>query len=292
MDIREMKYFFEVCKYESILKASKSLHISQQALSKCMKKIECELGISLFYRDTNSIQLTNNGKYLYKKVKIQLHHHQLFIKEINDKFNDNTIIKLGIAPGVLRSLGSDILIKFKEINKNVQLEVIEKHDKVCEHMIRENQLDIAISTKPLACDDIDYYSIKSEELLVISHKNHKLDNCKNLQFKDLIHLPLVLCDNNFNLSSNIQNAFKQRYLIPNIVLVANEIEIAIDLVAKGKAINICAKHVVKSINNDNIVVSKLKNFNVNWEIGVIINKNTIKSKNIISLLETLKSTSI
>ena len=33
-----MEYFLEVCKYESILKASTNLHITQQSLSKSMKK--------------------------------------------------------------------------------------------------------------------------------------------------------------------------------------------------------------------------------------------------------------
>ncbi len=65
MNIRELKYFIEVCNQKSTLAASKTLFITQQALSKSIKKLEQELNVLLFNRIQNKLVLTKDGQYLY-----------------------------------------------------------------------------------------------------------------------------------------------------------------------------------------------------------------------------------
>ena len=49
MDIRQMRYFLEICKFGSISQAAGSLFISQQGLSSAIRRLEQELGCDLFY---------------------------------------------------------------------------------------------------------------------------------------------------------------------------------------------------------------------------------------------------
>ncbi len=289
MDIREMEYFVAVCKYNSILKASKSLYITQQALSKSMKNLETTLGVQLFNRGSNSISLTEAGVYLYKKTSIQLERHYMFLDEVKEEFRTKEIvIRLGVVPGALRTLGADVLMDFFELNKGIKVEIIETYDKICEQMIREKQLDIAISTKPIYEDGLLYTPIKSEQLLVIAHKDFPLLNKRNLSFEDLRGIPVVLCDNNLNLHSNVVAEFQKYGLKPNIVFQANEIEIMIDVVAKGKAINICAEHVINGLDDKEIVGIPLCNTAIEWEIGTLIRDGEILSKEMEALLELIR----
>lgn len=46
----------------TLLKASEELHISQPSLSRSMKKLENELGVSLFHRENSKITLNETGK--------------------------------------------------------------------------------------------------------------------------------------------------------------------------------------------------------------------------------------
>ena len=52
--------------YGTLSKAAESLHISQPALSRSMKKIEEELGVSLFERDKAKISLNETGELAAK----------------------------------------------------------------------------------------------------------------------------------------------------------------------------------------------------------------------------------
>ena len=49
-------------KYGTLSKAAEELHITQPALSRSMKKLENEFGVSLFDREKSKIRLSETGK--------------------------------------------------------------------------------------------------------------------------------------------------------------------------------------------------------------------------------------
>lgn len=62
MDMMQLKYFTVIAKYNSLTKAAEELHISQPAMSVVLKKLEGELGVTLFDRAANRIQLNKAGE--------------------------------------------------------------------------------------------------------------------------------------------------------------------------------------------------------------------------------------
>ena len=68
MDIKQMKYFLEICKHGSISHAAESLFISQQGLSSAVRRLESELHCDLFYRKSNSLVLTDQGKFFLEQA--------------------------------------------------------------------------------------------------------------------------------------------------------------------------------------------------------------------------------
>ena len=66
VDFRQLETFVEVCEQMSFTKAASNLYISQQGVSKSIKTLEDELGVSLFLRTNSSISLTNYGVILQR----------------------------------------------------------------------------------------------------------------------------------------------------------------------------------------------------------------------------------
>lgn len=62
MEMFLLEQFVAFAKNGTLTKAAEELHISQPALSRSMKKIEEELGVSLFERHGNRIELNETGK--------------------------------------------------------------------------------------------------------------------------------------------------------------------------------------------------------------------------------------
>ena len=60
------EFFLKVSEMGSISKAADKLYISQPALSQQLKNLEKELDASLFIRSNKGIELTGEGKIVYK----------------------------------------------------------------------------------------------------------------------------------------------------------------------------------------------------------------------------------
>mgnify|MGYP005953311257 CR=1 FL=1 len=68
MTIQQLQYVLEVTKTGSVSKAARNLYLSQPNLSNAIKKLEQELGITIFERTTMGMQLTGNGQRLVQKA--------------------------------------------------------------------------------------------------------------------------------------------------------------------------------------------------------------------------------
>ena len=62
MELRQLEYFATVCQELSFVRASQTITISQQALSKSIQLLEDELDVPLFKREPRNRVLTKYGK--------------------------------------------------------------------------------------------------------------------------------------------------------------------------------------------------------------------------------------
>ena len=68
MTLNQLRYFREVCRYESISKAADKLRVSQPSVSVGIKNLEDELNLTLIYRKNTKIIITEAGMKLYKTI--------------------------------------------------------------------------------------------------------------------------------------------------------------------------------------------------------------------------------
>ncbi len=62
MNINDLKNFLIVCENKSISHAAKLKGISQPTLTESIKRLERDMGSSLFYRSKKGVSLTSIGK--------------------------------------------------------------------------------------------------------------------------------------------------------------------------------------------------------------------------------------
>ena len=99
MDIRELQHFMEVVNQKSFTKAAATIHLSQPALSKIVKKLEEELGVDLFDRSTRKLTLTDAGQIVYgqsQKLVSTLHELHALLDDLRNLPTGD--IKVGIPP--------------------------------------------------------------------------------------------------------------------------------------------------------------------------------------------------
>ena len=74
MELKQLRYFQKVAKLSSITMAAEELYISQPAMSRCIKRLEEEVGTDLFERTMTGVQLTEAGIALLIEVDQMFEH--------------------------------------------------------------------------------------------------------------------------------------------------------------------------------------------------------------------------
>ena len=98
IELYELRQFLAFAKAGTLSEASETLHLSQPALSRNMKKLEEDLGIALFLRQKNRLELNENGMYVLELTKKLLEDANLLAAKARDYDRRNRTITLGCAP--------------------------------------------------------------------------------------------------------------------------------------------------------------------------------------------------
>ena len=69
MEIQQLYYYMELCKQKNFTEAGYACNMTQGALSKQIRKLENELGITLIRRNTRKFELSKEGEIIFVLCK-------------------------------------------------------------------------------------------------------------------------------------------------------------------------------------------------------------------------------
>lgn len=85
------KVFYYLAKNPNTTKVAEELYLSQPAISKGIRELEKELGITLFHREKGRMYLTQAGKYLFAEIEPLLEKERKILFEIDRLKNTFTV---------------------------------------------------------------------------------------------------------------------------------------------------------------------------------------------------------
>lgn len=137
MELLQLKYFLAAAEHQHMTRAAKVLNIAQPALSQSIRRLEGELGVSLFIRSGRGIRLSPEGTLLAEKLRP--------VMKILDEIPQDMEAAAHIASRTIRlnilsasEIVTDMLIRYKETHPEVIFQLSQD--------VREEHWDIRIST--------------------------------------------------------------------------------------------------------------------------------------------------
>ena len=273
------KTFYDVAKYGSISKAAQYGYTSQPAVSKAIKKLEDELGVQLFYRNLNGVELTDKGKELLYFVEKS--YSNLIIAERTMLETEN--LKRGkLSIGMPSNIGSfflfDKIISFHEEYPNIEITIITGSTSNLISLLDSHKVDFVIDTSPInlrsnsemqivKLDQVDYCFVVKKGTKKIEYKNiNKLSDLKN---QPLI-LPIPGTANRNDLDELL---VKKKVDIENVINIHTS-EMIISAVKKDLGIGYIIYNLVEhDIKNGELEIIDVKEKLPTVEINIVFNKN-------------------
>jgi LysR family hydrogen peroxide-inducible transcriptional activator len=86
MEFRQLLYVVQIATEKSFSRAADKLHIAQPSLSQQIAKLEKEIGVVLFHRNSSSVELTQAGTLFVERSQFIIDHMEQ-LKTRNSRFD-------------------------------------------------------------------------------------------------------------------------------------------------------------------------------------------------------------
>ena len=174
IDQRRCKYIKTIAECRSISKAAELLYISQPSLSRLVKKLEEELGITLFDRNSIPLKITEAGKKYLDYID-QFQALDMKMREDFQSLNVESINKLTIA--TLPFLGTYILPKiiphFANLYPSVDLQIQEISSKAVIPTLDNDEADIVLTNIKPTLKSVLVQKLCNDHITIVAKYNEK-----------------------------------------------------------------------------------------------------------------------
>lgn len=245
------RIFNVVARLESISKAAKELYISQPAISKAISKIENNLSVSLFVRNSRGVKLTEEGRQLYEYTSAAFD----TLKEGEELIKRNLSLGVGhVRIGVSTTLCKYLLLPYlkKFVAKYPHIRVTIQCQSTFQtiELLEEGKLDLGLIGKPEQLKEFNFIPVGSIEDVFIASKSY-LDNLAIREGKALTkeHLfekaILMLLDEKNITRMYIDRYFRENGIHTGQILEVSNMDLLIEFAKTGLGVACVIKEFVK-----------------------------------------------
>ncbi len=250
MNFQNLEYFLAVCDEENVTRAAEKLHLSQQALSVQLKRLEEELGTELFQRRP-SLRLTYAGECFREEARKMLnlkHQSETMLEDIRGDRRGR--LRIGISYSRGRAVLPIVLPEFSKLYPQVDLSIVEDNPPAFESMLLKGELDVILNFLPFDSPEIRELPLFRERIFAVipivllrnayqDLSDHVAEEFRETgDLKLFAGLPFILLRKGEHIRAAADRKFAADELVPEIRIETSNTQTAIALAAKGMGIAI------------------------------------------------------
>jgi DNA-binding transcriptional LysR family regulator len=193
MEIRRLQYFVCTAELGSLCRASDVLRIAQPALTRQVRLLEEELGVTLFTRTRRGMRLTEEGEQLLADVVGPLRQLEAALQNIRSfSFGLSGSVAIGMTPTAAYFLAQPLLERIGTEAPNVAARIVEGTGLHLSEGLMTGELDMALLYERLHDPRLVNRDLLTEEMVVVGAPGCGLGPERLMTIDELTALPLIL----------------------------------------------------------------------------------------------------
>ncbi|GAB3163349.1 LysR family transcriptional regulator [Telluribacter humicola] len=241
MDLQQIRNFLTLAQELHFWNTAEKVYITQSALSRQIKSLEDELGVTLFERNKRRVKLTEAGAFLRDKWlplmdEISRIHRQA--QRIHEGAYGS--ISIGYPGSVTYGILQELIASIDHLFPDLRVELFEPTDISFEQLLLNYQMDLALRRDPAENPALQSIWLYSEQFALIVPDGHAV-NQENftglLDVKDEKFIISGLHHKTFYVS-NLRMIFDHYGIDPNIHIESDFGGVILSLVARGLGVSI------------------------------------------------------
>lgn len=245
MKLQQLRFLSAIAKHNlNISSAAENLHTSQPGVSKQIKLLEDELGVELF---------TRSGKHLTQVTPVGrkvIAHADAILKEVGnikrlaEEYRDDRKGTLDIATThtQARYMLPPVIERFRQQYPQVDLHLHQGTPRLISEMAVSGEVEFAIATEAIAqYSDLVMMPCYSWNRCVVVLPDHPLAGAEKLTLEELAKYPIVTYVKGLTGRGQVDRAFEQAGLQPNLVFTATDADVIKTYVRLGLGVGLIAR---------------------------------------------------
>ncbi len=234
MEFKQLRTFMHVAKRGKLSLASERLRIAQPALSRQIKMLEEELGLSLFDRNGRGMIPTEAGERLLAKSGFLIRYLEEMRAEIQSfagTVRGNVVA--GMPDALAEVIAAKLIDKFVTQYPETSVHFITSKGGYIYDWLQRGEIDVALLYDHQSDETLITEKLLEEELYFVYKPGHLPTNHNSISFEEICRLPLVLPDPQHALRSQLEAHAKSMGLSLNVQSDIDSLRVLMNMAAIG-----------------------------------------------------------
>jgi LysR family cys regulon transcriptional activator len=258
MKLQQLRFVSAVVESDlNISTAAERLYTSQPGISKQIRLLEDELGLTLFVRRGKRLEsLTPEGEQVVARAERVLHEVER-IKALSEELRSDLSGQLSLATTQTqaRYLLPPVLARFREQFIRTSVEMHQGTSEQIGRMLAERQVDLAMASSGEALfeDMVRLPVYRWDRVIIIPRKHPLARQGARLELAELARYPLVSYLFSDRPDSSLMASFAEAGLTPEIAFTARDSDVIKSCVRNGLGVGVIAAMAVDRIRDQDLV---------------------------------------
>jgi len=239
VSLRQVRAFLTVARVKSFTGAAAVLNLTQPALTMQVRRLEEALGVTLFDRDTRSVELTRVGRDLLPAFERTLQDFEAALESARDIATQaRGIVRLAALPSVAAGVLPDAILQFRSKRPNVMFDLKDVIAGQVLSLVQSEQVDFGVMGGTVNADDVETVFKAQDRLFIVYPKGHRIGRLKVITAASLADFPLILMQRDTSVRAIVDAGFHSAGLMPKASCEAIYMMTAVGMVRAGLGLTI------------------------------------------------------
>jgi len=193
MEMRQLHYFVALAEESSVSRAAVKLSVAQPAISRQLRMLEEELGVTLFHRTGRGMKLTSAGSFFegrVRKILNDLNELEHDVRELKGVVEGK--VTLGVPPTESHILVPPLLQALRQSHPGIELRIVEAFSGDVSELLTTGHIDVALFYKAPRTKHYVADELLHESLYLLQSGTAPQPETAPLGVRDLAGRPMVL----------------------------------------------------------------------------------------------------
>ncbi len=291
MTLAQLEYVLALFDYKSFSKAAVHCNVTQPNLSMQIDRLEKELGIKLFDRHRQSVEVTATGRVLVEKARNIMREKNSFQEYLKFQQNDMSgSYRIGIIPTLAPYLVPLFLPQFRKDFPRTRLIIEELITSDIIELLKEDKLDVGIAVTPLNENILKEVPVFNEPIYAYVSSGHPLIGEKEIDEKDLAPYRIWLLNHGHCFRNQVLNICDKpcnEEDESDFIYESGSLETLKNLVSLGEGLTLLPALAAYNNVERLDMIKKFKAPQPLREVSLIVHEHSTRNKLIESLYNTI-----